>query len=72
MKVEFAFYVFFGLSLLCILAVLFAEHLRAAGRTAAAIHFEHWTKVVFAVAVLAVVGAAIALSIAPGHAIAAS
>jgi branched-chain amino acid transport system substrate-binding protein len=58
---EYAFYVFFALSLLCVLSVLLAERLRTAGRPATAITTETWTKVVFLVAVAGVIVAALAL-----------
>jgi ABC-type branched-subunit amino acid transport system substrate-binding protein len=45
--IEYAFFVFFGLSLLCIVAVLGAERLRAAGRIDAAIVTEHATRILF-------------------------
>ncbi len=49
--VEYAFFVFFGLSLLCIVSVLGAERLRAAGRTRIAVQTERWTSAAFLVAV---------------------
>ena len=48
---EYAFYVFFGLCLLCILAVLGAERLRAVDRGAAALLIERWTRHMFLLAV---------------------
>jgi len=48
---EYVFYVFFGLSLLCILSVLGAERLRAVGRGETATRTEHWTRTVFLLAV---------------------
>jgi branched-chain amino acid transport system substrate-binding protein len=57
--VEYAFYVFFGLSVLCIVSVLFAERLHTAHRAQVAIRVERSTEVVFLVAVgLTVAGAA--------------
>lgn len=57
--VEYAFFVFFGLSLLCIVSVLGAERLRAAGRTRIAVQTERWTSAAFLVAVgVTIAGAA--------------
>ena len=58
---EYAFYVFFALSLLCVLSVLLAERLRTAGFAERAATTERWTKVVFLVAVTSIVGGAWAL-----------
>ena len=44
---EYAFFVFFGLSTLCIVSVLAAERLRAAGRGEIAALTERWTRYVF-------------------------
>jgi branched-chain amino acid transport system substrate-binding protein len=44
MAVEYAFYVFFGLSTLCVVSVLLAERRRAAGHPAAARAIEQWTR----------------------------
>jgi branched-chain amino acid transport system substrate-binding protein len=49
--VEYIFYVFFCLSLLCIVAVLGAERLRAAHRKEAAALVDRWTRITFLVAV---------------------
>jgi hypothetical protein len=58
--VEYAFYVFFGLSTLCIVSVLAAERMRVAGRTATAVRTEHLTRLLFVLAVLGIaVGAAV-------------
>ena len=46
--VEYVFYLFFALSLLCIVSVLSAERLRVAGRSEAAVRAERWTRRVFA------------------------
>ena len=54
---EYVFYVFFGLSLLCILSVLLAERLRGAGKDERALSVELWAKVAFAVTVFAVLAA---------------
>jgi branched-chain amino acid transport system substrate-binding protein len=45
--VEYGFYVFFTLCLLCIVAVLFAERLRGAGRTSAALAVERSSRYLF-------------------------
>jgi hypothetical protein len=58
--VEYAFYVFFGLSTLCIVSVLAAERMRVAGRTDTAVRTEHLTRLLFVLAVLGIaVGAAV-------------
>ena len=62
--VEYAFYVFFGLSTLCIVSVLGAERLRVAGKTTVALKTEYWTRMVFLAAVVLLVAAAIAMFIA--------
>ncbi len=59
--VEYAFYIFFGLSTLCIVSVLGAERLRAAGRNATALRTDQWTRVVFVLAVAAIVAGAFAM-----------
>jgi branched-chain amino acid transport system substrate-binding protein len=59
--VEYAFYVYFGLSVLCIVAVLAAEQLRAAGRGPTAVLVEHATRVAFLAAVAATLAGALAL-----------
>jgi branched-chain amino acid transport system substrate-binding protein len=55
---EYVFYVFFGLSLLCILSVLMAERLRTIGSNDKAAVVEQWTRVIFVITVIAVVGGA--------------
>ncbi len=60
--VEYAFYVFFGLSTLCIVSVLGAERLRVAGRTQVAVRTEKWTKVIFLAMVAAIVAGATLLA----------
>ena len=47
MDVEYVFYVFFALALLCTLSVSFAEQFRAAGRRRAALVTERATRLVF-------------------------
>ena len=55
--VEYAFYLFFALSLLCIVAVLLVEQFRVAKHNAAAVKTERWTRVAFlAVAAITVAG----------------
>jgi branched-chain amino acid transport system substrate-binding protein len=49
--VEYLFYVFFCLSLLCIVAVLTAERLRASERKEAAQRLTFWTRILFLIAV---------------------
>lgn len=51
--VEYAFYLFFALSLLCTVAVLAAEQLRVGGRTRGAERVEVATRAVFLAAVAA-------------------
>jgi hypothetical protein len=53
MAVEYAFYVFFALALLCILSVSLAEQLRVAGRSRAALAAERATRLVFFLALAA-------------------
>ncbi len=53
MAVEYAFYVFFALALLCILSVSLAEQLRVAGRSRAALVAERATRFVFFLALAA-------------------
>jgi branched-chain amino acid transport system substrate-binding protein len=60
--VEYAFYVFFALSVLCIVSVLVAERLRAGDRMVAAVHVERWTQFAFLLAVALTVAAAIGLA----------
>jgi branched-chain amino acid transport system substrate-binding protein len=55
MAVEYAFYVFFGLGLLSIVSVLFAERLRAAKRIGAISVVEGWTEGIFVLAVAATI-----------------
>jgi hypothetical protein len=61
MAVEYAFYVFFGLSVLCVTSVLAAERLRAAGRPAAAGFSERIARIVFPLGVLLTVAGALGL-----------
>jgi hypothetical protein len=64
---EYVFYVFFGLSLLCILSVLSAERLRVAGAKDRALAIERWTRAGFLFTVVAVlVGAAWVVRSLPG------
>lgn len=49
--VEYIFYMFFCLSLLCIVSVLTAERLRAAHRKEVATLVDFWTRVIFLIAV---------------------
>jgi branched-chain amino acid transport system substrate-binding protein len=53
--VEYAFYLFFCLSLLCIVSVLAAERQRAAGHAATGILIEQWTRISFVIGVAIVV-----------------
>ena len=57
MDVEYAFYVFFALALLCILSVSLAEQLRVAGRRRAALVTERATRLVFFLAMAATAAA---------------
>jgi hypothetical protein len=66
--VEYAFYVFFGLSVLCIVSVLLAERFRTAARVKAAAATELLTKVMFALAVGATMGGAVYLLKTPSMA----
>jgi branched-chain amino acid transport system substrate-binding protein len=63
--VEYAFYVFFGLSVLCIVSVLFAERLRTAHRPQVAVRVERSTEVIFLVAVAATAAGAASLALLP-------
>ena len=63
LAVEYAFFVFFGLSLLCIVSVLYVERLRVAGHAPVALTIERYTRAAFAVAVAAVAAGAVALSL---------
>jgi len=57
--VEYVFYVYFGLSLLCIVSVLLAERLRVAGQNLYAQRTERLTRSIFvSVVALVVLGAA--------------
>jgi ABC-type branched-subunit amino acid transport system substrate-binding protein len=59
---EYVFYIFFGLSLLCILSVLCAERVRVAGAPMRAQKIEHYTRAAFLVTVVAVLlGAGLAV-----------
>ena len=51
MAVEYAFYVFFGLGLLCVMYVMAFEALRLSGRETAARRVEHVTRAVFLITV---------------------
>ena len=56
--VEYAFYVFFALSTLCIISVVAAERLRAANQVVIAARVEAWARIVFLVAMaVTIVGA---------------
>ena len=55
MDVEYAFYVFFALALLCILSVSAAERLRVTGHDRAALLTERATRLVFFLAAVATV-----------------
>src|SRR4051794_26235772 len=57
MDVEYAFYVFFALALLCALSVSVAERLRVAGRERGALLAERTTRLVFFLAVSGVAAA---------------
>jgi branched-chain amino acid transport system substrate-binding protein len=57
--VEYAFYVFFGLSVLCIMAVLASERLRTAHNQRAAERVDRWTRWVFALTVVTTVSFAV-------------
>jgi len=59
--VEYAFYVFFGLSVLCIVSVLAAERLRVAKQPNNAVAVERSTQAAFAVLVVGTVISAVAL-----------
>jgi branched-chain amino acid transport system substrate-binding protein len=59
MAVEYVFYVFFGLCLLCITAVLAADRLRVAGHDGAATITENLTRGVYLVTMLGVTVAAV-------------
>ena len=52
---EYVFYVFFCLSLLCIVAVLSAERFRAASKPGGAVAVDHWARRIFLLAVLVTV-----------------
>jgi hypothetical protein len=56
MAVEYGFYVFFTLCLLCIVVVLEAERLRVAGRPKSTIFVEKLGRYVFALGVFATAG----------------
>ncbi len=58
---EYAFYIFFGLSLLCIVSVLMAERFRTSGSPRRAIAIENAAKGLYVVAVVGVVAAALYL-----------
>jgi branched-chain amino acid transport system substrate-binding protein len=58
--IEYVFYVFFGLCVLCIASVLAAERLRVAGSQPAALQTERWTRVLFVGTVISLLAVAIA------------
>jgi hypothetical protein len=57
--VEYAFYVFFGLGLLCILSVIFTERFEVTGRRAMATRVIQWTRLIFLTSVIAVIAMSI-------------
>jgi branched-chain amino acid transport system substrate-binding protein len=59
--VEYAFYLFFCLCLLCIVSVLAAERRRAAGHAATGVLIERWTRITFVIGVAAVVAGSMAM-----------
>ena len=59
---EYAFFMFFGLSTLCIVSVLAAERLRAVGRGGTAALTERWTRYVFLFAVASTLAGAIGVT----------
>ena len=65
--VEYAFYIFFGLSLLCIVSVLAVERVRGAGQAAFGVTLEHWTRVVFMIGVAAIIVGALAMYMMRGR-----
>ena len=65
MAVEYVFFVFFGLSVLCIVAVLAAERLRASGHGTVAATTEQLTRIFFVIAVVATVAGAAVVAGAP-------
>ncbi len=60
--VEYMFYIFFALSLLCIVAVLSVERLRVGNRPNAAITIENGTRLLFFLAIVGTVAGALLLS----------
>lgn len=56
--VEYAFFLYFALGLLCIISVLYSEHQRAIGSTLVADRCDFWTRVLFIAAVAGLVLAA--------------
>jgi ABC-type branched-subunit amino acid transport system substrate-binding protein len=64
--VEYAFYLFFGLSLLCIVSVLMAERSRVAKRGDTAVTIEQWTRVAFLFVVGLTVAGAVGLAYSSG------
>jgi hypothetical protein len=56
--IEYVFYIFFALSVLCIVSVLSVERFRAAGKTRTAVQTEIWTRAAFLVTVGATIAAA--------------
>jgi hypothetical protein len=49
--VEYIFYVFFGLAVLCIVCVFNAERMRVEKRMETALLIEHWSRIIFLVIV---------------------
>jgi hypothetical protein len=59
--IEYVFYVFFALCVVCIVSVLAAERLRVAGHPATAVRTEQGTRLLFVLAVAALVAAAFSM-----------
>jgi branched-chain amino acid transport system substrate-binding protein len=64
--VEYAFYLFFALSLLCIVSVLMAERSRHAKRGATALVIERWTRVAFLLVVAITMAGGVGLAYQSG------
>jgi branched-chain amino acid transport system substrate-binding protein len=64
--VEYAFYLFFALSLLCIVSVLMAERSRHAKRGATAVVIERWTRVAFLLVVAITMAGGVGLAYQSG------